>query len=94
MGDPERTSPQFVSDGSPMSAAWDASLAITRTGIDHPSLLTDAHGRHFTLINHPTRAVTSSTWDGQVDDFRFAPHRQKTDRRDPWFFVRACRQQQ
>jgi N,N-dimethylformamidase len=88
MGDPERTSPQFVSEGSPMSAAWDASLAITRTGIDHPSVLSEANGRHFTLVNHPTRAVTSSTWDGQVDDFRFAPdqyaavHFHRTDMTD------------
>ncbi len=88
-GDPERTSPQFVREGSPVAAAWDASLAITRNGIDHPSLLTDTvNGRHFRLVNHPTRAVTSSTWDGQVDDFRFAPeqyaavHFHRTDMTD------------
>ena len=48
-GDPGRTSPQFVREGSPPDAApttyslasWDASQSITRTGIDHPSLLTD-----------------------------------------------------
>ena len=70
-------------------ASWDASQSITRTGIDHPSLLTDTTpaARHFTLINHPTRAVTSSTWDGQVDDFRFAQqyaavHFHRTDMTD------------
>ncbi|HVW47964.1 MAG TPA: N,N-dimethylformamidase beta subunit family domain-containing protein [Solirubrobacterales bacterium] len=71
-------------------ASWNASDQITRTGIDHPSLLTDssAEERHFTLVNHPTRAVTSSTWDGQVDDFRFAPdqyaavHFHRTDMTD------------
>ncbi|HEY0278886.1 MAG TPA: N,N-dimethylformamidase beta subunit family domain-containing protein [Solirubrobacterales bacterium] len=71
-------------------AAWNASEGITRTGIDHPSLLTDTSpdARHVTLVNHPTRAVTSSTWDGQVDDFRFAPdqyaavHFHRTDMTD------------
>jgi N,N-dimethylformamidase len=70
------------------SLTWDASAQITRTGIDHPSLLSDASGHDFTLVNHPTRAVTSSTWDGQVDDFRFAPeqyaavHFHRTDMTD------------
>jgi N,N-dimethylformamidase len=88
--DPERTSPQFVREGSSPLAAWNASDQITRTGIDHPSQLLDSSpaARHFTLINHPTRAVTSSTWDGQVDDFRFAPdqyaavHFHRTDMTD------------
>jgi N,N-dimethylformamidase len=88
--DPERTSPQFVSEGSSPVAAWDASKSITRTGIDLPSRLPDTSeaARHFTLINHPTRAVTGSTWDGQVDDFRFAPdqyaavHFHRTDMTD------------
>jgi N,N-dimethylformamidase len=88
--DPERTSPQFVREGSSPIVAWDASVQITRTGIDHPSQLTDTSsaGHHFTLVNHPTRAVTSSTWDGQVDDFRFAPdqyaavHFHRTDMTD------------
>jgi N,N-dimethylformamidase len=72
------------------TTAWNASASITRTGIDHPSMLTDTSpaARHFTLVNHPTRAVTSSTWDGQVDDFRFAPeqyaavHFHRTDMTD------------
>jgi N,N-dimethylformamidase len=89
-GDPERTSPQFVSEGSPPGGAWDASLSITGHGIDLPSQLrnTDPARAHFTLVNHPTRAVTSSTWDGQVDDFRFAPdqyaaiHFHRTDMTD------------
>jgi N,N-dimethylformamidase len=88
--DPERTSPQFVREGSSPIAAWSASEQITRTGIDHPSQLLDSSpaARHFTLVNHPTRAVTSSTWDGQVDDFRFAPdqyaavHFHRTDMTD------------
>ncbi len=87
---PGRTSPQFVREGPSPLAAWDASQSITRTGIDHPSRLTDTSqaARHFTLINHPTRAVTGSTWDGQVDDFRFAPeqyaaiHFHRTDMTD------------
>jgi N,N-dimethylformamidase len=89
-GDPERTSPQFVSEGSPSVGAWQASKSITRQGIDLPSRLVDTSpaARHFTLVNHPTRAVTSSTWDGQVDDFRFAPdqyaaiHFHRTDMTD------------
>lgn len=72
------------------AAAWDASLSITRTGIARPSRLIDTSpaARHFTLVNHPTRAVTGSTWDGQVDDFRFAPdqyaaiHFHRTDMTD------------
>jgi len=71
-------------------AAWDAAKSITRAGIDLPSRLTDTSPaeRHFTLVNHPTRAVTGSTWDGQVDDFRFAPdqyaavHFHRTDMTD------------
>ncbi|MBS1678485.1 MAG: hypothetical protein JST08_14005 [Actinobacteria bacterium] len=106
--DPERTSPQFVREGSSPDAAlgsdaalagdaapagactWDASESITRTGISHPSHLPDTGpaARHFTLVNHPTRAVTGAGWDGQVDDFRFAPdqyaaiHFHRTDMTD------------
>jgi N,N-dimethylformamidase len=87
---PERTSPQSVREGPSPLAAWDPSASITRTGIDHPSLLIDSSpaARDFHLVNHPTRAVTSSTWDGQVDDFRFAPeqyaaiHFHRTDMTD------------
>lgn len=69
---------------------WDAARSITRGGVDLPSRLPDGSGagRDFTLVNHPTRAVTSSTWDGQVDDFRFAPdqyaavHFHRTDMTD------------
>ena len=71
-------------------AAWDPSQSITRNGIDLPSRLPDCSpaARHITLVNHPTRAVTGSTWDGQVDDFRFAPdqyaaiHFHRTDMTD------------
>ncbi len=83
-------SPAIHTTAPAAAATWDASLSITRHGIDLPSQLrnTDAAGPHFTLVNHPTRAVTSSTWDGQVDDFRFAPdqyaavHFHRTDMTD------------
>lgn len=71
-------------------AAWDASASTARTGIERPSVLLDTSPgrRHLTLVNHPARAVTGSGWDGQVDDFRFAPaqyaavHFHRTDMTD------------
>ncbi|MBS1893559.1 MAG: hypothetical protein JST59_19835 [Actinobacteria bacterium] len=71
-------------------AAWDASGSIGRTGVERPSVLLDTSPgrRHLNLVNHPARAVTSSGWDGQVDDFRFAPeqyaavHFHRTDMTD------------
>lgn len=56
-------------------AAWDPAAAIGRDGVARPSRLEDVgpHGRHARCVNHPTRAVTSSAWSGDVADFRFAP---------------------
>lgn len=70
--------------------AWDPAAGIGRAGIERPSLLADSGpaGRDFALVNHPARAVTGSSWSGEVADFRFAPdqyaavHFHRTDMTD------------
>jgi N,N-dimethylformamidase len=56
-------------------AAWDLAHEITRQGVSAPSQIHDIgpNGRHGRSVNHPTRAVTGSTWTGDTMDFRYAP---------------------
>jgi N,N-dimethylformamidase len=56
-------------------AAWDLTHDITAHGVSAPSHIHDSSParRHGRSVNHPTRAVTSSTWTGDTMDFRYAP---------------------
>jgi N,N-dimethylformamidase len=59
------------------AAAWDFAAGIGRTGITRPSEVQDIgpRGWHGRCVNHPTRAVTSHTWDGDGVEFRYNPTR-------------------
>lgn len=67
---------------------WDLAHGIGRQGFARPSHVEEAGGRHGRAVNHPTRAVTGSTWAGDTMDFRYAPdeyaaiHFHRTDMTD------------
>ncbi|MFI5953279.1 N,N-dimethylformamidase beta subunit family domain-containing protein [Cryptosporangium sp. NPDC051539] len=67
---------------------WDLAHGIGRAGFARPSHVEEANGRHGRAVNHPTRAVTGSTWAGDTMDFRYAPdeyaaiHFHRTDMTD------------
>jgi N,N-dimethylformamidase len=70
----------FLPDGElaghpALIAAWDLANEITATGISAPSHIHDtgAGHRHGVSVNHPTRAVTGSSWTGDTHDFRYVP---------------------
>jgi N,N-dimethylformamidase len=56
-------------------AAFDLAHGIGPRGFARPSHVHDAgpHGHHGVAVNHPTRAVTGHNFDGDVQDFRYAP---------------------
>jgi len=56
-------------------AAWDFSAGLGPKGVSVFRHVEDIgpHRWHGRLVNHPTRAVTSHTWDGNEMDFRHAP---------------------
>lgn len=71
-------------------ASWDLANEITHTGVSRPSHIHDVSRseRHGTSVNHPTRAVTGSTWNGDTFDYRYVPdqyaaiHFHRTDMTD------------
>ena len=56
-------------------AAWDFSTGLGHTGVQRFRHVEDIgpHHWHGRCVNHPTRAVTSHTWDSNEMDFRHAP---------------------
>jgi len=56
-------------------AAWDFSAGIGPRGVSKTRHIEDMGPNHWDgcCINHPTRAVTSHTWDSNEMDFRTAP---------------------
>ncbi|GAA1688038.1 large subunit of N,N-dimethylformamidase [Microbacterium sediminicola] len=56
-------------------AAWDIAAGIDRSGVTHTTRVHDVSGNelHGATVNHPHRLVTSSRWQGDVFDARFAP---------------------
>ncbi|MEU6642576.1 N,N-dimethylformamidase beta subunit family domain-containing protein [Saccharomonospora sp. NPDC046836] len=56
-------------------AAWDLGADIGAGGVAATTRITDVsgHGRHGAAVQHPHRAVTASSWCGDVTDARFAP---------------------
>ena len=56
-------------------AAWDFSAGLGHTGLRRFRHVEDIgpHRWHGCCVNHPTRAVTSHTWDSNEMDFRHAP---------------------
>jgi N,N-dimethylformamidase len=65
---------QAVSVLGPL-AAWDFSAGIDRAGFRRTRHVEDlgSQGWHGRCVNHPTRAVTSHSWDSANSDFRHAP---------------------
>lgn len=71
-------------------ASWDLANEITHTGVSRPSHIHDRgpRERHGVSVNHPTRAVTGSTWTGDTLDYRYVPdqyaaiHFHRTDMTD------------
>ncbi|UFS58653.1 N,N-dimethylformamidase beta subunit family domain-containing protein [Subtercola endophyticus] len=71
-------------------AAWNLANEITHAGVSKPSHIHDVSGneRHGTSVNHPTRGVIGSSWNGDTFDFRYVPdqysaiHFHRTDMTD------------
>ncbi len=61
--------PEIRAEAGGVIAAWDLSIGIaTQRAVD-----TGPQAAHARLVNLPTRAMTGSTWTGEVHDWKAAP---------------------